>query len=171
VDLFKSVFGTFNVRFEYLVWYLVLFAIVLWAANRFLFRRFMTTIDSRQAEINESLDRAEEAAKSVDASKEKAEKILWDASNEAQELVRRAEKIGNDLQEKAREDARIEAQEIVAKAQADIERERAAAVADIRRQAVALAVAGAGRVIELNLDSDVNRRLAEETIQKADLRS
>jgi F-type H+-transporting ATPase subunit b len=171
LDLFKSVFGTFNVRIEYLVWYLVLFAIVLWAANRFLFRRFLTTIDSRQAEINASLDRAEEAAKSVDASKDKAEKLLWDASQQAQEIIKRAERAGDDLQERARADARNEAETIITRARQEIDRERSAAVAEIRQQAVDLALLAAARVIEANLDPERNRKLVEETIQRAELRA
>jgi F-type H+-transporting ATPase subunit b len=42
-----------------------------------------------------------------------------------------------------------------------IESERGAAVAQLRREAVELAIAGASRVIDKNLDSAANRQIVE----------
>jgi F-type H+-transporting ATPase subunit b len=43
----------------------------------------------------------------------------------------------------------------------DIETEKTNAIAALRREAVDLAIAGASKVIERNLDSDANRKLVE----------
>jgi F-type H+-transporting ATPase subunit b len=47
------------------------------------------------------------------------------------------------------------------RARRDIETAKTNAIADLRREAVDLAIAGAGKVIERNLDSDANRKLVE----------
>jgi F-type H+-transporting ATPase subunit b len=42
-----------------------------------------------------------------------------------------------------------------------IDTEKSNAIAALRREAVDLAIAGAGKVIERNLDNDANRKLVE----------
>ena len=49
------------------------------------------------------------------------------------------------------------------RAKRDIEGEKEKAIAQLRREAVELAIIGAGKVIEANLDSDKNRKLVETT--------
>jgi F-type H+-transporting ATPase subunit b len=167
----SAFFDSFGVNWISLVWYLILFALVLFLLRRYAFGPILGSIEERQRGINQSLDDAEKAAASVKESHERAEKILWDASAEAQEIIRNAEKVGNDLQDRARETARAEADALIAKARTEIERERLAAIQDVRRQAVDLALVAAGRVIEANLTSEQNEKLAEEAIAHAELRA
>jgi F-type H+-transporting ATPase subunit b len=47
------------------------------------------------------------------------------------------------------------------RARREIEGEKQRAIADLRREAVDLAIAGAGKVIEKNLDEVSNRRIVE----------
>jgi F-type H+-transporting ATPase subunit b len=167
----SAFFESFGVNWISLVWYLVLFVLVMFLLRRYAFGPILGLIDERQRSINESLDDAEKAARSVKESQEKAEKILWDASAEAQEIIRNGEKVGRDLQDRARETARAEGDALIAKARTEIERERLAAIQDIRHQAVDLALVAASRVIETNLSSEQNQKLAEAAIMHADLRA
>ncbi|HEV3233082.1 MAG TPA: F0F1 ATP synthase subunit B [Candidatus Dormibacteraeota bacterium] len=167
----QAFFDSFGVNYISLIWYLVLFGLVLWLLSRYAFKPILRTIEERQRSINQALDEAEDAAKSISQSQDKAEKILWDASAEAQEIIRRAEKVGEDIQDRAREVARAETDAQLAKAKVEIDRERLAAIQDIRRTAVDLALFAAGHVIEKNLDSADNMKLAEEAIQQAELRA
>ena len=69
------------------------------------------------------------------------------------------------LSEKSRADllehTRLEQQEMLERARRDIAGERDKAIAQLRREAVDLAIAGASKVVEQNLDSDKNRQLVE----------
>ena len=49
----------------------------------------------------------------------------------------------------------------LARARKDIAGERDKAIAQLRREAVELAIVGASKVIEENLDSDKNRKMVE----------
>lgn len=167
----SAFFESFGVNWISLVWYVVLFGLVLFLLRRYAFGPILGAIDNRQRSINEALDDAEKAVASVKESHERAEKILWDASAEAQEIIRNAERVGNDLQEQARKVAKAEADALIAKARTEIERERTAAVLEIRRHTVDLALTAATRVIGENLDDERNRKLAEEAIQQAELRA
>lgn len=164
-------FDSFGINWLSLIWYLLLFAAVLYLLRRFAFGPVVGMIDARQTEINRALDEAQEAVASVKVNREKAEKLLWEAGQEAQEIVRRAERVSNDLQADARREAKLQQEVMIAKARTEIEQERLQAIADIKRQVVDLALVAAGTVLRENLDVEKNRKLAEQTIQQAELRA
>jgi F-type H+-transporting ATPase subunit b len=59
------------------------------------------------------------------------------------------------------EQTRKEQQDMLERARREIETEKDRAIAQLRREAVELALAGASKVIEQNLQSDANRKLVE----------
>ena len=59
------------------------------------------------------------------------------------------------------EQTRLQQQELLERAQRDIQGEKTRAIMELRREAVDLAIAGASKVIEQNLDDAGNRRLVE----------
>src|SRR5258708_22949705 len=161
-------FQSFGVNWISLIWFVVLFLIVYLLLRRYAFGPILGAIDSRQRKIGESLGRAETAARSVGETQRRAEQVLTDASAQAQEIVHRAERAAADVQEQARKDAKEQADLMVGRARAEIDRERAAAVAEIRQQAVDPALLAAGKVTAENTSSEPNRTLVAETIQRAD---
>jgi F-type H+-transporting ATPase subunit b len=164
-------FTSFDVNVVSLIFYLILFGIVLYGIQRFLFQRVLRLIDARQAKINQSLDEAQEAVASVKANQAKAEKTIDEAAAEAREIINRAERLATEVHEDARKEAKVQAELIVVKAREEINRERQAAVNELRRQAVDLALTAAGRVIGENLSDDKSRQLAEEAVKQAELRA
>lgn len=164
-------FTSFDVNVVSLIFYLVLFGIVLYGIQRFLFQRVLRLIDARQAKINQSLDEAQVAVASVKANQAKAEKTIDEAAAEAREIINRAERLATEVHEDARKEAKVQAEVIVVKAREEIARERQAAVNELRRQAVDLALSAASRVIGENLSDDKSRQLAEEAVKQAELRA
>ena len=83
------------------------------------------------------------------------------ARNEAQQIIAdsraMAEKMRSDLLAQTKQ----QQEEMIEQARRAIEGEKAAAIADLRKEAVDLAIAGASRVIEQNLDSATNRKIVE----------
>jgi F-type H+-transporting ATPase subunit b len=59
------------------------------------------------------------------------------------------------------EQAHAEQASMLERARGEIESEKARAIAQLRREAVDLAIAGAGKVIDRNLDQAANRQLVE----------
>jgi F-type H+-transporting ATPase subunit b len=68
-----------------------------------------------------------------------------------------ADKVRADMLEQTRK----EQGELLERARRDIDLEREKAIAQLRREAVELAILGASKAIEENLDSDRNRKLVE----------
>jgi F-type H+-transporting ATPase subunit b len=59
------------------------------------------------------------------------------------------------------EQTRKEQGDLLERARRDIEQEREKAIAQLRREAVELAILGASKAIEENLDGDRNRKIVE----------
>ena len=83
------------------------------------------------------------------------------ARAEVRKLIAEGRMTGEKLRADLVEKARAEQQEMLDRAKREIDREKERAIIELRRDAVEMAIAGAGKVIEQNLDSEKNRRLVE----------
>jgi F-type H+-transporting ATPase subunit b len=64
--------------------------------------------------------------------------------------------------------ARVEQEELVTRARQDIERERQKAIESLRREAVDLALAAAGKLVGTRVDSAEDRRLVTDFLKSVD---
>ena len=144
-----------------MAWTLIIFVVLAIILSRFAFGPITAAVRAREQALEEAIAGAkrdrEEAAKlleqhraALDASRGEAQKLIADARVAAERV--RAELV---------EQAHAEQTNMLARARQEIESEKARAVADLRREAVDLAIAGAGKVIDRNLDQASNRQLVE----------
>lgn len=154
VDLLSPNYGL-------MVWTLVIFLILLFVLSKFAFKPIMAAVEAREQALEDAINSAkrdrEEAAlllaqhrAALDASRGEGQKLIADARAVA-------ERVRTELVEQAHaEQARM-----LERARAEIDAERAKAIVELRREAVDLAILGAGKVIGQNLDRDANRKLVE----------
>lgn len=142
-------------------WTLVIFLILAFVLAKFAFGPITRSVEAREQALDAAMNAAkhdrEEAARllaerraALDASHGEAQKIIADA-REAAERVR-AEVLQH---------AHAEQAHIMDRTRQEIESERIKALAELRREAVELAIAGASRVVEKNLDQPTNRQIVE----------
>ncbi|MEE8536725.1 MAG: F0F1 ATP synthase subunit B, partial [Acidobacteriota bacterium] len=132
--------------------------------KRVAWKPMLSMLDEREKSIRESLEGAERARKEAAASVEEQKRFLERARKEGMETLNRhqreAEALRQDLTSKARE----EADRLLADGRRQIEQETRAAVKQIRREAVDLALSAAEKAIGASLDERNQRRLIEEHI-------
>jgi F-type H+-transporting ATPase subunit b len=144
-----------------MAWTLIIFVILAFVLSRFAFGPITAAVRAREAALEEAIASAkrdrEEAGRllaeqraALDATRGEAQKLIADARTAAERV--RAELI---------EQAHTEQANMLDRARREIETEKAVAIAQLRREAVDLAIAGAGRVIDRNLDQAANRQLVE----------
>ena len=93
---------------------------------------------------------------------EEQKKAIQEARAEAQRLIAEGRSAGDKVRADMLEQSRVQGQEMIDRARRDIQAEKDRAVAELRREAVDLAIAGASKVIEKNLDDQSNRKLVED---------
>ena len=144
-----------------MVWTLVIFLLLFLVLKKYAFPPILSAVEARERALEEAIAGAkrdrDEAARllaeqraALELSRGEAQKLLAEGRAAAEKM--RADLLGQ---------ARAEAEEAKNRALRDIEAERERAIADLRREAVDLALAGASKVIERNLDDASNRQLVE----------
>ncbi len=153
--------GLMSLQLNLMFWTLLIFVILYFILSRFAFGPITAAVEAREKALEEAI----EAAK---RDREAAAKLLQEhqaqidaARGEAQKLIADGRAVGEKLRADMVEQTRKEQQDMLDRARREIESERDKAVAQLRKEAVDLALAGASKVIEQNLESQKNRQLVE----------
>jgi F-type H+-transporting ATPase subunit b len=144
-----------------MVWTLVVF-LLLWAVlSKYAFRPITKAVEDRERSLQDAIDAAQrDRDESLRLLEEQREGIAA-ARDEAQKIIVEGRATGEQLRTQMLEQARGEQQELLERARREIGAERDRAIAELRREAIDLAIAGASRVIGKNLDDQGNRQLVE----------
>ncbi len=159
--------GEIGISLPGLVAQLVNFFILFGLLFLVLYKPVMRMLRERSDRIKESMDQAEQIKEGMARTEQEVKKQLEAARREGQSIVAQAGQIGDQLREVARQEARHEAEVIVARARVEIERERDTAIDGLRRQFTDLAIMAAEKVINETLDKERHRRLIDEVLEQA----
>lgn len=142
------------------------FLVLIFVTMKYVWPPLTQAMEQRRQKIAEGLAQSEEAERALERARAEAEDIIREARQKAGEIIDQAGKRGNQLVEQAKEEAMAERDRQVNAAEAEIRQAANQAREALRRRLSELAVAGAARVIERELDEDRHRemldRLAEE---------
>jgi F-type H+-transporting ATPase subunit b len=145
-----------------MVWTLVVFIGLLFVLKKFAFGPLFAAVEAREKALEDAIDGAKrdrEAAAALLAE----QKTALDASRtQAQQIIADGRAVSEKMRADMLDETRKQQTELMEQARRDIEGEKAKAIAELRREAIDLAIVGAGKVIEQNLDSAGNRRIVEQ---------
>ncbi|MFZ5813737.1 MAG: F0F1 ATP synthase subunit B [Bacillota bacterium] len=147
-----------------LIWTTINFAILLGGLYVLLYKPLLSAISAREQEIESALKKAAEDRAEADRLRKEFESQIANAQREAREIINKAVKNANTAKEQIEADARAKASEMLENATKTIEREKNKALAELRQEVANLAVAVAGKVIEKNLDTEEQKRLANSFV-------
>lgn len=143
-------------------WTLIIFLVLLFVLSRSAFKPMLAAVEAREKALEDAINGAK-------ADRDAAAKLLAEhqaqldnARNEAQKLIAEGRNVGEKIRSEMVEETRGQQQEMLERARREIDAEKQRAIADLRREAVELAIAGASKVIEKNLDDQSNRSIVEQ---------
>ena len=155
-----------------LFWMSITFLVVLFLLWKFGFPVITSMVRERQAFIDDSLRKAHEANERLANIQKEGESILQEAREKQAQLLKEAAETRDSIVEKAQEKARQEGARLLSDAKAEIEQEKKAAIADIRKQVATMSVEIAEKVLKQNLQGDkaqmdlINRMLDDASLNK-----
>lgn len=153
--------GLINLQFNLMFWTLIVFGILYFALSKWGFPVFFKAVEAREKAMEAAIEGAKRDREAAAQLLREHQAAIEAARNDAQRLIGEgratAEKMRADLLEQTRK----EQQDMLERARREIDNEKERAIAQLRREAVELALAGASKVIEQNLQSDANRKLVE----------
>ncbi len=143
---------------------IIAFLIVLAVVARYVLPPLNKALEERQQEIRRSLEAAEAAKAEADATRQQRQQILDEARQQARELVAQANATAERLRQEAVERAQQEHDRIVASAEADIALARQRAIDEVSGQVGALVLAVARQVVGREVDAEAHRALIDEAV-------
>jgi len=152
--------GQFGIEGPYLLSQIISFSVVAFILYRFAFKPVLANIEERKTKIASGLEYAEEMkAKLADAESQHKE-LIQKASLEAQQIVNDARSVAEDKINQSSQDAVTRAEDIIKKAETQIELDRKAMLADAQSEIARLVVATTGKVLSKELSDDEKSRYA-----------
>ncbi|HTI65261.1 MAG TPA: F0F1 ATP synthase subunit B [Gemmatimonadaceae bacterium] len=153
--------GLMTLQLNLMFWTLGIFVILYILLRKFAFGPITAAVEAREKALEDAIEGAKRDRDAAAKLLAEHQARIEAARGEAQKLIADgralAEKMRGDLLEQTRK----EQQDMLSRARHEIEREKERAIAQLRREAVDLALAGASKVIEQNLESEKNRQLVE----------
>ena len=135
------------------------FAAFIWFTAKFVWPHLMRAIETRQKQIADGLAAGEQGRKELASTEKRIADMLAEAKGKAAEIVATGEKFKAETVEAAKGEARTEAERIVAAARAEIDQEVARAKEQLRNQVAELAVAGASKILQREVDPKAHAEL------------
>lgn len=144
-----------------MLWTVLIFIVLFLVLAKFAFPPILGAVEARERALQDAIDQAKADREEAAALLAKHRAELEGARAEAQKLIADGRAAGERVRNEILEQTRAQQQELLERAQREIAAERDRAILELRREAVDLALAGAGKVIQRNLDDATNRELIE----------
>lgn len=136
--------------------------VFVWFVMTYVWPHISAALQERRKTIADGLAQSEEAERALEQAKAEAEEALQEARSRAGKIIEQAGERGNQLVEQAREEAIAERDRQVAAAEAEINQATSQAREMLRERLAELAVAGASRVIEKEIDPQRHREMLDK---------
>ena len=131
------------------------------------YRPIMRMFDERSRKIKDSMEQTEYIKEQAARAEVEAEKRIQVASQEGQEMVARAVRTGEDVRQKAGQEARADAEALISRARSEIQRERDEAIDDVRKAFADLTIRAAEKVIDRSLDKEAHREIIDKVLEES----
>ena len=147
-----------------LFWTGIVFCLLLFLLAKFAWKPILNAVNAREQKISEALDLAVKTQAEMKALKAENDQILKEARAERDNILKEAKEAANTMIEDAKSKSKVEAQKIVEAARLNINREKAAAIAEIKTHVATLAVEIAEKVVRGELASDEKQKALAEKL-------
>ena len=137
----------------------VIFIAIIW---KFAFTPISKILSDRKERIEQGLKDAEQARKDRENAEAGRVAALQEARREANDILARAQKVADESRERDLAATREELERIRVRASAELESEKQRAIADLRAEVADLALRAAGKVVGETMTDDRQRRLVKE---------
>lgn len=134
-------------------WTTIIFIVFFFLLKKFAWKPILGAVKSREESINNALEAAEKAKAEMENLQADNDKLLKEARAEREAMLKEAREIKNQTIEAAKTEAQEQANKIIAQAQASIESEKKAAMAELKSHVAGLSLEIAEKVVRQELSA------------------
>jgi len=141
---------------------MIVFIALIWATMKFVWPKIIDAMEERSRKIAAGLAAAEKGKADLVQADQRAEAVVKEARTKAAQILDQAGKRSNEMVEEAKGTAIAEAERLVAQAHEDAALESTRARESLRREVGRLAVEGASRLLEREIDPKTHAELLDK---------
>lgn len=149
-----------------IIWQLIVFVALFLFLAKFAWKPILSSLNEREASIQNALDTAERAKLEIAALKADNEKLLMEAREERERIMREARDAANRMKDEAQAEAKKAADRIITDARAAINIEKQAALKEVKVQVAMFSLEIAEKIMKKNLSSDQSQKDLVQTYLK-----
>ena len=143
---------------------MITFGILIWVTMKFIWPPLAQAMDERAQRIAEGLAAADRAKAELQDANARVDEEIKKARVQASEIIDKAQQQANQILDKAKADALLEGARQKAIAQTEIEGMVGKARETLRGQVAALAVQGAQKIIQREINPDAHKVLLDQLV-------
>jgi len=133
---------------------------------KFIWPPVIKALEDRQAKIAEGLASGERGERALELAEHKVIEQLRDAKLQAAEIIEKANHRGSQLIDEAKVKAREEGLRLLELAREEVQQEVNSAKQALRQQVAGIAIAGAEKILNRNIDEAANRDILDNLIKE-----
>lgn len=159
-----------NPSFGLLFWALVIFVLLLILLRSLAWKPILAALSEREESIESALRQADQAKLEMQALKAGNEKLLAEARQERDRILKEASAMSTQLIETAKQKATDEGARLIMQAREAIQNEKNAALAEVKNTAAQLSIDIAERILRRELtDTAAQKQLVTDYLQEVKL--
>lgn len=149
-----------------MIWTLVSFFLLLVLLAKLVYPLILKGLKKREETIQQQLEEARKTKQAAEQLLEEYRRQLAEARSEAQKVINEGKELGENLRKEIIQKAQQESNQIVKRAQEEIELQKQKALLELQEKIADLSIMAASKVIHKSLNTDDHRRLVEEYVSK-----
>ena len=149
-----------------ILWTIITFLVVLVILRAAAWRPLLQALAAREEKIRSSLQEAEDAQVQARKLIEENKQQLAQAEQEAHRIIREGRELSDRLKGEILDKAQTASRHMVDQAREEIQREKEAALHQLRGEVADLAIQAAGKLLDANLDTPRQRQLVDAAINE-----
>ena len=149
-----------------IIWTLISFFILLILLRKVAYPQILKGMKKREETIKQQLEEAQKTKKEAEDLLEDYKRQLAEARSEAQKIINEGKSLGENMRKEIVQKAQAESNQIVKRAQEEIELQKQKAILELQEKIADLSIMAASKIINKSLNTEDNRRLVEDYVSK-----
>ena len=149
-----------------IIWTLISFFLLLFLLKKVAYPQILKGLKKREETIKQQLEEAQKTKKEAETLLEDYKRQLAEARSEAQKIMNEGKSLGENMRKEIVQKAQAESNQIVKRAQEEIELQKQKAILELHEKIADLSIMAATKIINKSLNTEDHRRLVEEYVSK-----
>jgi F-type H+-transporting ATPase subunit b len=148
-----------------IIWTIITFLVAMAILRRYAWKPLLGALAAREEKIRTQLEQAERAQAEAERLLQEHRRELAAAEEQSQRIIREGRTLAEQMKAGILEQAAASSRAMVDKAKGEIQREKESALEDLRAEVADLAIIAAGKILDANLDTPKQRKMADAVIR------